>query len=167
VSRSVARRIDHVGIIVHDVEAAATYWVEALGFHRTEAVDVLEGSIRLAYLDVGDSTVQLVEPRRSGPLADYLERNGEGLHHICFLVDDIHAALGELGEEPRFPPYPGGRGAKVCFITTTPCGVLVELTEPAESAIAEGVSAGDDAASAMNKDSANRSRPLKDQIVGS
>jgi len=162
----VVQRIDHVGIIVRDVEAAAVYWVEQLGLHWTGAVDVLDGSIRLAYLDVGDSSVQLVEPRRPGPLADYLETHGEGLHHICFLVDDIHSTLRWLGEEPRLPPYPGGRGAKVCFITTMPCDVLVELTEPAGSESTEVAPAGGRTVT-MSASTAGHPDGPTDQVVGS
>lgn len=128
--RATVRRLDHVGIVVHDIEAGATYWVEHLGLRRLETADVLGGSIRMTYLAAGDTTLQLVEPREPGALLDHLERHGEGLHHVCFLVDDIPAALQHLGEEPLAPPYVGGRGANVCFIRTTPCQVLVELTEP-------------------------------------
>jgi methylmalonyl-CoA/ethylmalonyl-CoA epimerase len=124
------RRIDHVGIVVRDVDVAARYWVDRLGLRRAETADVLGGSIRMTYLEAGDTTLQLVEPRMPGPLRDHLDRHGEGLHHLCFLVGDIPDALERIGEQPLTEPYLGGRGAGVCFIRTMPCDVLVELTEP-------------------------------------
>lgn len=127
---AVVRRLDHVGIVVRDIEIAARYWVERLGMQRAHTADVLDGSVRLAYLDAGDSTVQLVQPLQAGPLQEHLDLHGEGLHHVCFLVNDIPSALERLSEEPRQGPYVGGYGADVAFITTKPCGVLVELTEP-------------------------------------
>jgi methylmalonyl-CoA/ethylmalonyl-CoA epimerase len=129
-SGSSLRRVDHVGIVVHDIEASAPVWVDRLGLQRLETVDVLDGSIRMTYLQAGDTTLQLVEPRTPGPLREYLEQHGEGLHHLCFMVDDIPSALEALGETPLAPPYSGGRGASVCFMTSTPNQVRVELTEP-------------------------------------
>jgi methylmalonyl-CoA/ethylmalonyl-CoA epimerase len=125
----IGRRIDHVGVAVRDVATSIGWWTERLGLDAAHVEDVLDGSIRLAYLDGGGSTIQLLQPLRPGPLADWLEGHGEGLHHVCFLVDDIPAALDALHDEGERRIYPGGRGADVCFIRDTPCGVVVELTE--------------------------------------
>jgi methylmalonyl-CoA epimerase len=124
------RRIDHVGIVVRDAMTSSRWWTERLGMSLTHVADVLDGSIRLAYLDLGDTTVQLVQPLRGGPLTDWLDTNGEGLHHICFLVDgDVRDAVSLLDDQGERHVYQGGRGAEVTFLGETPCGVLIELTE--------------------------------------
>jgi methylmalonyl-CoA epimerase len=125
----IGRRIDHVGVAVRDIGKAMTWWTEKLGLDATHVDDVLDGSIRLAYLDAGGSTIQLLQPLRPGPLADWLDAHGEGLHHLCFLVDDLPAALDAIQDEGERRIYPGGRGADVCFIHDAPCGVVLELTE--------------------------------------
>jgi methylmalonyl-CoA epimerase len=129
-----ARRIDHVGVVVKDVHEAATWWTRRLGLTLVHVADVLEQSIRLAYLDVGDTTIQLVQPLRPGPIADWLDRHGEGLHHVCFLVDDLSRTLDALDDRGGRSIYLGGRGADVCFVDEAPCGVLVELTEATDPA---------------------------------
>jgi methylmalonyl-CoA epimerase len=133
-----ARRLDHVGVVCHDVQAAARWWTERLDLSLVHVADVLDGAVRLAYLDAGDTTIQLVQPLRSGPLMDWLDRKGEGLHHVCFLVDSISGTLDALDDAGRRFIYLGGRGADVCFIDETPCSVLVELTEPTDPAWVPG-----------------------------
>lgn len=134
-SQPIAKRIDHVGIAVRDIEASLPYFVDALGL--TVAVDVClaDGSARLAYLEAGDTTLQLVQPLQPGPVADYIATHGEGLHHVCFAVDDVVGALQKLpGGEPTDRVYAGGKGCRVSFITARPSGVNVELTETIPSA---------------------------------
>ncbi len=127
-----AQRIDHVGVLVRDIAAAARYFVERFGMSVATVSDLADGSARLAYLDAGDTTLQLVQPLRDGPLAKQLAERGEGLHHVCFLVDGLEAALAELpGEVDRVGAiYMGGRQCRVVFTSFRPSGVLVELTEP-------------------------------------
>lgn len=127
------RRIDHIGVVVRDIETAARYFVEQLGMTVATVADLADGSARLAYMDAGDTTLQLVQPLREGPLSEYLAAHGEGLHHVCFLVDAIEPALAELpGEAGRVAAiYMGGRRCRVVFTSHRPAGVLVELTEPA------------------------------------
>lgn len=130
----IARRIDHVGVVVRDISASTGWWTDRLGMRLAHTADVLEGSVRLAYLDLGDTTVQLVQPLEPGPLTDWLDANGEGLHHICFLVEgDLDHALDTLDDRGRRHVYLGGRGAEVCFLGKTACGVLIELTGPTSS----------------------------------
>ncbi|OGO59564.1 MAG: hypothetical protein A2V85_06470 [Chloroflexi bacterium RBG_16_72_14] len=99
---------------------------------------MLDGTIRLAYLDLGDTTIQLVQPLRNGAISEWLDLHGEGLHHICFLVDDVTRTLDALDDQGRRFTYLGGRGADVCFIDEAPCGVLVELTEASDPAWTPG-----------------------------
>jgi methylmalonyl-CoA epimerase len=123
------RRIDHVGMLVRDADIAATRFVTQLGL--TRGTDWVEpgGRFRLLYLEAGDTTLQLVQPLADGPLATALAANGEGLHHICFAVDDLDRALTGLAVPVAGPPYVGGKGTRVCFLAEPTHGVVVELTE--------------------------------------
>ena len=129
------KRIDHVGIAVpHLDEAIAAY--EALGFEVTDRHDVPSEKVRAAFLPIGESTLELLEP--TGPdsvIAKFLEKR-TGIHHICVLVDDIEAALRELDErgvrlvdrEPRA----GAGGCRVAFVhPKAATGVLIELKQAA------------------------------------
>ena len=98
-----------------------------------------DGSVRLAYLAAGDTTVQLVEPLVGGPVADALEATGEGLHHICFAVDDLESALRGLPGERNQPVEDGGLGCRVAFLATVPSGVRIELSEGPAQAELDGL----------------------------
>lgn len=126
-----ARRIDHVGMLVHDADIAAARFVAQLGL--THGIDWTEpgGRFRLLYLEAGDTTLQLVQPLAEGPLATALATSGEGLHHVCFSVDDLDRSLDELAVPIAGPPYLGGKGSRVCFLAEPTHGLVVELTEMA------------------------------------
>ncbi len=124
------KRIDHVGVVVRDIDAALGYFVDVLGLIVSVDVALADGSTRLAYLETGDTTLQLVQPLRPGPLTEFLDAQGEGLHHVCFAVDNVIGALRSMpNDEPEDGVYVGGRGCRVSFVKTQPSGVLVELTE--------------------------------------
>ncbi len=126
----VARRIDHVGVVVRDIDAAMGHFAARFGLRlSTDWVDP-DGRFRLAYLEAGDTTLQLVTPLKEGPLNAFLAERGEAIHHICFAVDDLEAALAAVPGGAEATPYLGGRGARVCFLVERSYGVLVELTEP-------------------------------------
>jgi len=126
----IARRIDHVGVAVRDIGDSLSFYVDVLGLTVSVDVKLADGSARLAYLEAGDTTLQLVQPLRPGPLADFLADHGEGLHHVCFAVKDIVDCLRSLpGDEPRDGIYVGGRRCRVSFIGARPNGMIVELTE--------------------------------------
>jgi methylmalonyl-CoA epimerase len=125
-----ARRIDHVGVVVRDIDASLGFYVDVLGLTVSVDVPLSDGSTRLAYLEAGDTTLQLVQPLRVGPLTEFLESHGEGLHHICFAVDDLVDAIRSLpGREPDDGIYVGGRNCRVSFIRARPNGMALELTE--------------------------------------
>jgi methylmalonyl-CoA epimerase len=128
------KRINHIGIVVRRIEEALKVYQDALGLPLTKIEEVPEQEVRVAFLEVDGSEVELIEPTstKSG-VARFLERRGEGLHHICFKVDDIEGALSELeakgislvDREPR-----RGAKGKVAFIhPRSACGVLIELLE--------------------------------------
>jgi methylmalonyl-CoA/ethylmalonyl-CoA epimerase len=130
----IARRIDHVGVIVEDADRAAGPLISRLGLVR--GIDWTDpgGRFRLVYLESGDTTLQLVQPLAQGTLSQHLRTYGEGLHHVCFAVDDLDAAIESLDSGVDGAPYLGGKGARVCFLSERHSGVLIELTEdPAAS----------------------------------
>jgi methylmalonyl-CoA epimerase len=128
------KRVDHIGIVVRRIEEALKVYQDALGLPLTKIEEVPEQEVRVAFLEVDGSEVELVEPTstKSG-VARFLERRGEGLHHICFEVDEIEGALRELEAKGialvEREPRRGAKG-KVAFIhPRSACGVLVELLE--------------------------------------
>jgi methylmalonyl-CoA/ethylmalonyl-CoA epimerase len=126
----IVRRIDHVGVAVFDIDAAVTYYTDVLGMRLSVDTLLSDGSTRLAYLEAADTTIQLIQPLRSGSLADFLAANGEGLHHICLAVTgELETALRDVfGESPE-GIYLGGRNCRVSFVGSRPNNVLIELTE--------------------------------------
>ena len=130
--------LDHIGIAVRSLDAAKIY--EALGL-EIEHVEVVETQkVKTAFLSVGDSTLELLEP--TGPdstIAKFIEKRGEGIHHICLRVDDIEAHLARLKEQGyrliNESPVPGAHGCRVAFLhPAAGNGVLIELSESLDSA---------------------------------
>lgn len=128
-----ALKVDHLGIAVRDLaEAVRTY--RTLGFEVESVHDVPTEKVRAAFLPVGESRLELLEPTdASSAIARFLEKRS-GLHHVCLLVEDIEAALAELkaagvaliDERPR----PGAGGSRVAFVhPRSAAGVLVELKQ--------------------------------------
>ncbi len=128
------RKVNHFAIVVHNIEEALQVYERALGLELAEVKEVPEQAVRIAFLPVGESQIELVEPitAESG-VARFLEKRGEGLHHICLEVDDIEAALQDLAaqgirlidEQPR-----QGAHGRVAFLHPKSAhGVLIELIE--------------------------------------
>jgi methylmalonyl-CoA/ethylmalonyl-CoA epimerase len=126
-------RIDHLGIAVPRLdEAIAAY--EALGFSVEAAHDVPTEKVRAAFLAIGESHLELLEPTdANSAIARFLAKRS-GLHHVCVLVDDIDAALAELRERGvelvDDSPRVGAGGCRVAFVhPRAAAGVLLELKE--------------------------------------
>ena len=132
--------IDHVAIAVNDLDAAIAYYEETFGCTVAHREIVESDGVEEALLAVADSYVQLLTPTNDdSPVAKYLEKNGEGLHHIGYRVDSCAEALDRLKAE-GFPviddePRPGSRGTTVAFVHPKGAfGTLIELVEePAKS----------------------------------
>ena len=127
--------IDHVAIAVNDLEAAIAYYARTFGAEVDHREVVESDGVEEALLKVADSYVQLLTPTRDdSPVAKYLERKGEGLHHIGYRVDDCAAALEAVkaqgGRVIDEAPRPGSRGTTVAFVhPKTAFGTLIELVQ--------------------------------------
>jgi methylmalonyl-CoA epimerase len=127
--------IDHIAIAVHDLEAAITYYQEAFGaeVHHRETVE--SDGVEEALLKVADSYIQLTRATRDdSPIAKFLEKRGEGLHHVGYRVDDCAAALQSIldagGRAIDEAPRPGSRGTTVAFVHPKGSfGTLIELVQ--------------------------------------
>ena len=125
------RRLDHVAILVRSTEDALTFYEERLGLRVHSSEVVPAPHVRLTYLDAGNAYVQLVEPLDGdSPLGVWLDEHGEGLHHICFAVDDVPAAVMDLSDDEAAVTLGSGRGRVASFVTTSAShGVRIECTE--------------------------------------
>lgn len=129
------KRIDHIGILVDDLDQPLSFWRDALGLELTHTTDVPAEMAEIAFLPVGDSEVELVHPTTNDSgLAKFLEKRGPGIHHICLEVDDIDGMLSQLkakgvnliNEDART----AANGKRYAFIhPKSAFGVLVELYE--------------------------------------
>ena len=127
--------IDHVAIAVHDLDAAVAWYAQVFGAVVVHREEVASDGVAEALVRVADSYVQLLTPLHDqSPVARFLERRGEGLHHVGYRVADCAAALeavraagGRLIDEV---PRPGSRGTTVAFVhPSSSFGTLIELVE--------------------------------------
>jgi len=126
-------RIAHIGIAVRALDEMLPFYRDILGLPEVP-LDDADGA-RIAGLAAGESLVELLEPERDGsPIAKFIEKRGPGIHHICFAVDDLDAALARcrdaglrlIDETPRL----GAEGKRIAFLHPSATGgVLIELTE--------------------------------------
>jgi len=126
--------LDHVGIAVESIDDRLGIY-EALGLEVEEIEVVPEQGVRVAFLPVGDSRLELLEPTGPDtPIARHLERRGPGLHHICLRVPDIRAAMARLADQGHTllseEPQSGAHGCLVCFVhPKSTGGVFLELSQ--------------------------------------
>lgn len=127
--------IDHVAIAVNDLDAAVAYYSEAFGAQVAHREVVDSDGVEEALIKVADSYIQLTAATRpDSPIAKFLERRGEGLHHVGYRVDDCAVALEAMIDAGAVPidtaPRPGSRGTTVAFVHPKGnLGTLVELVE--------------------------------------
>ena len=128
---SILRRLDHVAVLVRSTDDALRFYRDHLGLAVHSSEEIPTPPVRLTYLDAGNAFVQLVEPLESdSDLAKWLEAHGEGLHHICFGVDDVASAVSTLSEDGSPVMLGSGRGRVSGFVTTSGGnGVRIECTE--------------------------------------
>ena len=129
----VIKAINHVAVVVSDMEKALSFWRDALGIHLHELRDVPAEKSQVAFLPLAGAEVELVMPTTDDSgIAKYLAKRGPGMHHLCLEVDDIESMMAQLkaknvrliNEEPRL----AADGKKYAFIhPESTGGVLVEL----------------------------------------
>lgn len=125
--------LDHIGIAVRSLEQTKIY--EALGMTVDHRESVETQRVRTAFLSVGDSNLELLEPSSpDSPIAKFIEKRGEGIHHLCFRVDNIDEHLARLKAAGyrliNEAPVPGAHGCRVAFLhPSAGNGVLIELSE--------------------------------------
>jgi methylmalonyl-CoA epimerase len=134
-SDSVLTEIDHVAIAVKDLDAAVSYYQDTFGCEVAHREVVERDGVEEVLLKVADSYVQLLTPvRDDSPVAKYLEKKGEGIHHVGYRVADCATALDRVKAQGHQvideAPRPGSRGTTVAFVhPKTAYGTLIELVE--------------------------------------
>lgn len=127
-------RVAHIGIAVKSVDALLPFYRDVLGM-SVVPLDDSDGA-RIAGLTAGDALVELLEPEKAeSPIGKFIAKRGPGIHHVCFVVDDLDGALDRcraagirlIDEKPRT----GAEGKQIAFLhPSSTGGVLIELTEP-------------------------------------
>ena len=132
---SYLKRLDHVAVLVPDLDQALVFWQDQLGLSLDHVETVSSMSVKIAFLPLGESEIELVQPlTEDSGLAKFLAKKGPGLHHICIEVDDISTKLDELREKGvrliDEEPVLMDDGRQLAFIhPKSTGGVLVELYE--------------------------------------
>ncbi len=128
-------KIDHLGLAVNSIDEGKSFWTDALGLVYAGSETVEEQKVTTAFFPVGESEVELLESTApDGPIAKFMEKKGQGIHHVAFRVENIEEALEELKEKGikliDEKPRKGAGGAKIAFLHPKATnGVLVELCE--------------------------------------
>jgi methylmalonyl-CoA/ethylmalonyl-CoA epimerase len=131
-------KIDHLGIAVRSLSDSLNFYRDALGLELSGTEEVQDQGVRVALLPAGESRIELLEPfSEDTPVGRFIARRGEGLHHICYEVDDLASKLVDLRSRGirLLDGYPrrGAEGKLVAFLhPASASGVLVELVEKAE-----------------------------------
>ncbi len=131
------RGVNHIGIAVRSLQERVPLY-RALGLEPSGAEEISSEMVRVVFVPAGGTRIELLEPTApESPIARFIAERGEGLHHICLEVEDIHGTIAELSaqgfrllsEEPK----PGAHGTQVCFIHPASAGgVLIELCQVGE-----------------------------------
>jgi methylmalonyl-CoA/ethylmalonyl-CoA epimerase len=129
---------DHLGIAVRSIDEASRFYRDALGLGCTGTEEVPDQKVRVAFFPIGDTRIELLEPTADdSPIAKFLAKQGPGLHHIAYRVDDLPATLAALksagvrliDESPR----PGAHGMQIAFAhPKSTSGVLTEFCQHGE-----------------------------------
>jgi methylmalonyl-CoA/ethylmalonyl-CoA epimerase len=127
-------KIDHIGIAVKNLEEATAFY-KTMGIQPHHFEEVESQKVRVAFIKVGESNIELLEPTsEESPIAKFLEKKGEGIHHIAYLVEDVQKALDALKADGakllNETPMDGAHGMKVAFVHPKSVnGVLTELSQ--------------------------------------
>lgn len=129
------KKVSHIGIAVNSLEASIPFYRDVLGMAYEGTEEVAEQKVKVAFLVIGESRIELLEPTAAdSPVARFLEKNGEGTHHLAYEVEDLESALANLkaqgvrliDESPR----QGAHNTRIAFLHPKASGgVLTELCE--------------------------------------
>jgi len=126
-------RLDHIGIAVRSIEGTGVWRALGLEIEHVETVETQK--VKTAFIPAGDANLELLEPTADdSPVAKFIEKRGEGIHHICLRVDDIDAHLACLKEKGfrliNESAVPGAHGCRVALLhPAAGSGVLIELSQ--------------------------------------
>ena len=127
--------LDHIGVAVASIEVALKFWRDTLGVAASPPEEVPSEGVRVVFLPLGETRIELLEPLGpSSPIARFLEKRGEGIHHVCVRVADLEASVAALkrGGAEVIPPdiRRGAGGRRIAFVhPRSTGGVLLELKE--------------------------------------
>ncbi len=128
-------KVDHIGIAVKDFAEAKKFYSEMLGIQATGEEVVEQQKVKVCFFPCGDSELELLESTSpDGPIAKYIDKNGQGIQHVALRVDNVVAALADLKEKgvrliDETPRY-GAGGASIAFVhPKSTGGILLELSE--------------------------------------
>lgn len=127
--------VDHIGVAVKSIDEALKFWESSLGMKCTGVEEVEEQKVKTAFLPIGDTEIELLEATSDeSPIAKFIEKKGEGIHHLAIRVDNLEGALAELKEQgirliDETPRY-GAGGARIAFVhPKSTGGILLEISE--------------------------------------
>jgi len=128
-------KINHIGIAVKSLEDSIPFYRDQLSMPFAGIEEVAEQKVRVAMLQVGESKIELLEPTSDdSPVAKFIEKNGPGIHHLAYEVEDLEAAIARLmAEGARMideQPRAGAHGSRIAFVhPKSSNGVLTELCQ--------------------------------------
>jgi methylmalonyl-CoA/ethylmalonyl-CoA epimerase len=129
------QKINHIGIAVQSIDETLPFYRDQLGMAFRGAEEVAEQKVRVAMLEIGESKIELLEPTAAdSPVAKFLEKNGPGIHHLAYEVEDIEAAIARLKAQGARMidevPRNGAHGARIAFVhPKSSGGVLTEICQ--------------------------------------
>lgn len=128
-------KIDHIGIAVESVDEASVFYRDILGLELIGTDEVPSQKVKVAMFKIGESKIELLEPTsKDSSIAVFLEKRGQGIHHIAYSVTDVNGTVTELIEKEvkmiDKEPRPGANGSKIAFIHPRASGrVLTEICQ--------------------------------------
>ncbi|ARK29424.1 methylmalonyl-CoA epimerase [Halalkalibacter krulwichiae] len=129
------KKIDHIGIAVHSIEEALYFYRDVLHMNLLGVEEVASQGVKVAFLEIGESKIELLEPlNEDSPVAQFIKKRGEGIHHVALGVENIEQRIKDIKEKGikmiHDQPVDGAAGAKVAFLHPRSAkGVLYELCE--------------------------------------
>jgi methylmalonyl-CoA/ethylmalonyl-CoA epimerase len=126
--------VEHIGVAVKSLADAIPFWQDKLGFELYKTEEVAEQKVRVAFFKIGQTKIELLESTTpDGPIAKYIEKNGQGIQHVALAVTDLQGCLNELAEKGAAlidkAPRKGADGLDIAFVHPKTAGLLLELCE--------------------------------------